>query len=110
MNEFRNARFTLDPDTIVPREVRERYEHLPETAIIRDREVDIEYDVDDPDGVPTGIARLRLPEKLARTLTEDELPGSRPACSVCRDSWPARGNPREFTRRAPGGAGSAMVS
>jgi hypothetical protein len=74
MNEFRNARFTLDADAIVPREVRERYDHLPETAIIRDREVDIEYDVDDPDGEPTGIARLRLPEKLARTLTEEELP------------------------------------
>ena len=74
MNEFRNARITLDADAIVPREVRERYDHLPETAIIRDREVDIEYDVDDADGTPTGIARLRLPEKLARTLTEEELP------------------------------------
>jgi hypothetical protein len=74
MNEFRNARFTLDADAIVPREVRERYDHLPETAIIRDREVDVEYDVDDADGTPTGIARLRLPEKLARTLTDEELP------------------------------------
>ena len=26
------------------------------------------------DGRPRGVARLRLPEKLARTLTEDELP------------------------------------
>jgi hypothetical protein len=74
MNEFRNGRFTLDADAIVPREVRERYDHLPETAIIRDREVDIEYDVDESEGEMTGIARLRLPEKLARTLTEDELP------------------------------------
>jgi hypothetical protein len=74
MNEFRNARFTLDADAIVPREVRERYSHLPVTAIIRDREVDIEYDVEDSDGKLEGVARLRVPEKLARTLTEDELP------------------------------------
>jgi hypothetical protein len=74
MNEFRHARFTLDADEIVPQDVRERYSHLPDTAIIRDREIDIEYDVDDSNGELTGVARLRLPEKLARTLTEEELP------------------------------------
>ena len=74
MNEFRNARFTLDPEEIVPREVRERYSHLPETAVIRDREIDIEYDVEESDGNFTGVARLRLPEKLARNLNETELP------------------------------------
>ena len=74
MNEFRNARFTLEPDEIVPREVRDRYSHLPETAVIRDREIDIEYDVEESDGTFTGVARLRLPEKLARNLTEQELP------------------------------------
>jgi len=74
MNEFRNSRFTLDADDIVPREVRERYAHLPETTVIRDREVDIEYDVEDRDGEIKGVARLRLPEKIARTLSEAELP------------------------------------
>jgi hypothetical protein len=74
INDFRNTRFTLDPDEIVPREVRERYENLPETVIIRDREVDIEYDVEENDGQSSGIARLRLPEKLARSLVESELP------------------------------------
>jgi len=74
MNEFRNARLTLDADEIVPRDVRERYAHLPETAVIRDREVDIEYDVEEAGDDLVGVARLRLPEKLARTLTEDELP------------------------------------
>lgn len=74
MNEFRNGRFILDADEIVPRDVRERYAHLPETAIIRDREIDIEYDVEDKDGDLTGVARLRLPEKLARNLNEEELP------------------------------------
>jgi HrpA-like RNA helicase len=74
MNQFRNARFTLDPEEIVPREARDRYSHLPETAVIRDREIDIEYDVEESDGTFTGVARLRLPEKLARNLTEPELP------------------------------------
>ena len=74
INDFRNTRFTLDPDEIVPREVRERYENLPETVIIRDREVDLEYDVEENDGKLTGVARLRLPEKLARTLVDEELP------------------------------------
>jgi hypothetical protein len=74
MNDFRNARFTLDPDDIVPREVRDRYSNLPDTAVIRDREVDIEYDAEESGDGFVGIARLRLPEKLARSLTEDELP------------------------------------
>jgi hypothetical protein len=74
INDFRNTRFTLDPDEIVSREVRERYENLPETVIIRDREVDLEYDVEENDGQLTGVARLRLPEKLARTLVDEELP------------------------------------
>ena len=74
LNDFRNARFTLDADEIVPRGIREQYENLPETALIRDREVDIEYDVEDADGEPIGVARLRLPEKLAKNLTEEELP------------------------------------
>jgi hypothetical protein len=48
---------------------------LPSVATIRDREVEIEYDVEeDPAGGMTGVARLRLPEKLARTLAEQELP------------------------------------
>jgi len=42
--------------------------------LIRDREVDIEYDVEDVDGESVGVARLRLPEKLAKNLAEEELP------------------------------------
>jgi ATP-dependent helicase HrpA len=74
MNDFRNARFVLDRNEIVPREVREKYANLPDSVVIRDREVDIEYDVEERDGGLTGIARLRLPEKIARTLAEEEVP------------------------------------
>jgi hypothetical protein len=41
---------------------------------VRDREVEIDYDVEETDGQPIGVARLRLPEKIARSLTATELP------------------------------------
>src|SRR6185437_17034596 len=39
-----------------------------------DRDVEIQYDVEQGENGSVGVARLRLPEKLARTLTETELP------------------------------------
>ena len=47
---------------------------LPGEVMVRDREVPIDYDVEEENGVSTGVARLRLPEKLARTLTDAEIP------------------------------------
>ena len=41
---------------------------------VRDHEVPIEYDVEDAPEGKVGVARLRLPEKMARTLHESELP------------------------------------
>jgi hypothetical protein len=42
---------------------------------VRGRDVEIQYDVEEgEDGRPTGVARLRLPEKLARTLVAEEVP------------------------------------
>ncbi|HEY0779900.1 MAG TPA: hypothetical protein VGD56_18185, partial [Gemmatirosa sp.] len=42
---------------------------------VRDRDVDLHYEVEErADGPPLGVVRLRLPEKLARTLVDDELP------------------------------------
>jgi hypothetical protein len=74
MDDFRNARLFLNRDEFVPREVRERYAGLPDSVGIRDRDVDIEYDVEDENGERRAVARLRLPEKLARGLSESELP------------------------------------
>ena len=75
MNEFMHAPLTIDADRFVPAEVRERYAALPSTVAIRDRDVEIQYDVEeDEHGALRGVARLRLPEKLARTLSEAELP------------------------------------
>jgi hypothetical protein len=70
LDEFRAADLSIDPDTIVPAAERARWLALPGTTVVREREVPIEYDVEDG----TGVARLRLPEKLARSLVESELP------------------------------------
>ncbi len=47
---------------------------LPDAVEIRDRTVGLEYDVEEDDGRLLPVVRLRLPEKLARTLVEEELP------------------------------------
>jgi hypothetical protein len=74
VDEFRSARMNIDRDRFVPPDVRDRLQRLPGHVVIRDREVDIDYDVEERDGQRTGVARLRLPEKIARTLTEQEIP------------------------------------
>ena len=72
---FRNARLLVDPDQFVSEAERKRYAALPSVVLIRDKEAWIDYEVeDDPAGGVRGVARLRLPEKVARTLTVDELP------------------------------------
>ncbi len=74
MTEFRQTAVHVDVDEIVPREVRDRYASLPTSTSIRDRDVEIHYEVEEtPDG-NIGVVRLRLPEKLARTLAPEELP------------------------------------
>jgi hypothetical protein len=74
MSDFRHARVNFDADAIVPREVRERYASLPDTVEIRGKDVEIQYDVEEAEGGPLGVARLRLPEKIARNMSEAELP------------------------------------
>ena len=74
LEDFKSARLGIDKDRFVPREIRERLERLPDQVTIRDRDVEIDYDVEERDGQRRGVARLRLPEKIARTLTEHEIP------------------------------------
>jgi len=73
--QFKQTPIAIDADALVPAAVRERYASLPSSTRVRDRDVEIHYDVEEnADGTALGVARLRLPEKLARTLAEDELP------------------------------------
>ncbi len=74
MHGFRAAPLRLDPDALVPAAERARWMSLPGAVEIRDRTVAIHYDVEEHDGAVTGVARLQLPEKLARTLVAEELP------------------------------------
>jgi ATP-dependent helicase HrpA len=71
MEEFRAADLTLHLSGFVPDEARARAAALPDETTIRGVAVPILYDVEENTG---GIARLRLPEKIARTLVEEEVP------------------------------------
>ncbi len=74
MDEFRDLKITLDADSIVPAADRIRYSALPGYTTVRESKVPLDYDVEEQDGKRVGVARLRLPEKLARSLVESELP------------------------------------
>jgi ATP-dependent helicase HrpA len=76
LTEFKSADLDLSAELEArsPRAERARYDALPTRTTVRDREVEIDYDVEEVDGRPIGVARLRLPEKIARTLTEAEVP------------------------------------
>jgi hypothetical protein len=53
---------------------REAAAALPDAVEIRDRTVGLEYDVEEHETRLLPVVRLRLPEKLARTLVVEELP------------------------------------
>ena len=74
MDDFKSARLDVDPSSFVPDAVRARLERLPSSVTLRDRDVEIDYDVEERDGQRRGVARLRLPEKIARSLTPAEVP------------------------------------
>ncbi len=79
MRDYRAAPLRLPLEHWVAPELRERLMALPSYVEVRDKPVGIDYDVEEGGeghevGAPVGVARLVLPEKLARTLTEGELP------------------------------------
>jgi len=74
ITDLRHVVLVVDPDAFVSRDERAKYLALPGSVSIRDRDVEIRYEVEDTPEGPRGIARLRLPEKMARTLSEEEVP------------------------------------
>ena len=74
MDEFQAKRLTVDRNAFVSPQLRERLDRLPDQVTLRDRDIDIDYDVEEQNGERIGVARLRLPEKIARTLVEEEIP------------------------------------
>lgn len=79
---FRKARLTVRAEDFVPTSLRQQLWALPAKVRILRQEIEIDYDVEEPAAPASvrepvtrfGVARLRLPEKLARTLTEADLP------------------------------------
>jgi ATP-dependent helicase HrpA len=75
VQEFRAAPLRLNLQSLVREEDRERLASLPDAVRVRDKEVELRYEVEEKEnGEPLGIVRLRLPEKVARTLSDSELP------------------------------------
>ncbi len=79
MRDYRAAPLRLPLADWVDPEERDRLMALPEYTEVRDKPVGIDYDVEEtkvPGAATTtlGVARLVLPEKLARSLTDAELP------------------------------------
>jgi len=79
MRDVRAAPLRLELTGWVDEAERARLLALPSDLELRDKPVGIEYDVEETTGeggVPSraGVARLVLPEKLARTLVREELP------------------------------------
>jgi hypothetical protein len=84
LQDFRAAPLRIDVDTLVPEAERVRWAALPDYVEVRGKPIEIDYDVEEVagDGGPgsgepprlLGVARLRLPEKIARTMVDDEVP------------------------------------
>lgn len=74
LDDFRNARLVINASDFITNEQRELYSKLPSMMLVRDKEAWLDYEVEENDeGEPFGVVRVRLPEKVARTLTESEL-------------------------------------
>ncbi len=72
--EFRSAPLRFDADAFVPAAERAKWLALPSEIRVRDRDVELHYEVEEtPDG-PLGVVRLHMPEKIARSLVKEELP------------------------------------
>jgi hypothetical protein len=96
MTEYRAASLRLDLDSLVSPADQERLDALPSHVEVRGKDVGIDYDVEEHEGVAVGVARLVLPEKLARSLVEEELPAlDRPLRFVVHRG--ARGSARAAT-------------
>jgi ATP-dependent helicase HrpA len=76
LEQFKQADLDLSAqlEALSPRAARAAFDSLPTQVDVRGREVEIDYDVEEDDGRVFGVAKLRLPEKVARSLTDSELP------------------------------------
>ncbi|MGQ0539820.1 MAG: DEAD/DEAH box helicase [Gemmatimonadaceae bacterium] len=71
---YRSAPLRLDLEGLVPAATRAHLDALPDHVTLRGARIEVQYEVEQREEHSLGVARLRLPEKLARTLVEEELP------------------------------------
>ena len=71
---IRTLPLKLDRRSFISEEQLASARALPGAVEIRDRAVDLDYDIEEVDGTLRPVVRLRLPEKIARTLVVEELP------------------------------------
>ena len=103
-DDFIATRLSLDVDTAIPPDVRERLDALPGSIHLYGDRVGVEYEVEQG----TGIARLQLKEGQARRLRVGDLPAlDRPLrFTVLRGKRPAvRADSLEDLRRQLAGLG-----
>ena len=75
LREFRDAELTIRVGDLVPDEVRAGLWTLPSRVKVAGQSVEVTYELEEHDGeAPISIARLHLPESLARGLSLHELP------------------------------------
>ncbi|WP_123580757.1 DEAD/DEAH box helicase [Abditibacterium utsteinense] len=70
MNEFRLSKLPIRVEDFVSLELHSQLRALPSFFVESGQKIEIRYEIEEG----RGVARLQLPEKMARTLREDELP------------------------------------
>ncbi len=71
---IRQMNLLLDRRDFVTAEQVEQAREMPGAVEIRDRTVPMDYDVEEHDERLVPVVRLRVPEKLARTMIQEEVP------------------------------------
>jgi HrpA-like RNA helicase len=71
---FRKAHLSIRVEDFAPWELREQLWDLPADVEIDGQEIPIKYEVEKSGARFISVARLQLPEKLARALSESDLP------------------------------------
>jgi hypothetical protein len=74
LEEFRAAELPVRATEFVTPAELATYMALPSEVELRGRMVPLEYDMEYVQGEPLAVVRLRLPEKIAAGLVEEELP------------------------------------
>jgi uncharacterized membrane protein YgcG len=71
---IRNMPMLIDRRDFVSHDQVAEARAMPGAVEIRDRTVPMDYDVEEHDGRLVPVVRLRVPEKLARTMIQEEVP------------------------------------